>query len=490
MKKNIKALIACAAALAVAGGGYAALMLTGDNNNNDSSLSSKASEIDETSVPVSLFQFEKSDIQSVTVKNASGEYRGVPNGEPDEDGTIKFTIEGFENLDINETLASSLLNCSSALNSESTAEENPSDPEKYGLKDPAAEVTVKTASGEKTLLVGNESPVQGQTYCMEKDGNAVYLAATSNISVFLNNAEDFISKTLLEQPAEENMPKINEIKIERTDLDFDITLKYDESSDEEDSKSGTLATHYMTEPIFAYLDSEKSQTAVSGFFGLNADSVITVRPTKQEIEASGLDKPFCTVTMKTDEPAEYTLKLGGKLDSEAGGFYPAMIGDNDIIYAVSPENVCWAELQPGDITSKMVFGTYVWDIRKLDISVDGGENVSFEGSGSDQNDYIVSKNGKTCDTERFRSFYTFLLKTSAEEFAIDEKPVGKPIVSIKLESQNGKTDKTVDFYKSDGKKALISIDGTPCFKCRMAYVELLIDNLKKFDGSDEFVMNW
>lgn len=32
MKKNIKTLIACAAALAVAGGGYAVLVLTGDDD--------------------------------------------------------------------------------------------------------------------------------------------------------------------------------------------------------------------------------------------------------------------------------------------------------------------------------------------------------------------------------------------------------------------------------------------------------------------------
>ena len=132
----------------------------------------------------------------------------------------------------------------------------------------------------------------------------------------------------------------------------------------------------------------------------------------------------------------------------------------------------------------------MWDIGKLDISVDGGEKVSFEGSGTSQDDYKVTKNGKECDSERFRSFYTFLLKTSAEEFVIDEEPSGDPVVSISLETQDGKTKQTIDFYKADGKKALISVNGTPCFKCRMAYVDLLIDNLSKFDTDEEFVMNW
>ena len=212
--------------------------------------------------------------------------------------------------------------------------------------------------------------------------------------------------------------------------------------------------------------------------------------TDDEIAASGLDKPSCVVTMKTDAPEEYTLKIGNKLESADGTFYLAMFQDNDVIYAISTDSVCWAELQPGDITSKMIFGTYVWDIGSLKIDVADGETVSFEGSGTSADDYKVTKNGKECDTERFRSFYTFLLKTSAEDFVIDEEPTGEPVVSIELETQDGSTKQTIEFYRTDGKKALISVNGTPCFKCRMAYVDLLIDNLAKFDTDEEFVMNW
>ena len=489
MKKNIKALIACAAALALAGGGYAALMLT-DDKDKDSSSSVSTEDSGDVSVPVSLLEFEKADIQSITVKNAEGEYKAVPVGEPAEDGTVTLTIEGLEDLDINTTLTSTLLNTGSALSSDSTVEENPADLEKYGLKTPAAEVTVKAGAGEKTILVGNESPVSGEAYCMEKGGDTVYLAASSSLSVFRNNKEYFISTTLLAEPADDSYPKIEEVKIERTDLDYDIVLEYDKSADDEDTTSGTLATHYMTEPVFAYLDAEKAQDATHGMFGLTAHSVMTAHPTDDEIAASGLDKPSCVVTMKTDEPEEYTLKIGNKLESADGTFYLAMFQDNDVIYAISTDSVCWAELQPGDITSKMIFGTYVWDIGSLKIDVADGETVSFEGSGTSADDYKVTKNGKECDTERFRSFYTFLLKTSAEDFVIDEEPTGEPVVSIELETQDGSTKQTIEFYRTDGKKALISVNGTPCFKCRMAYVDLLIDNLAKFDTDEEFVMNW
>jgi hypothetical protein len=310
------------------------------------------------------------------------------------------------------------------------------------------------------------------------------------LSVFQNNPEYFISTTLLEEPAEDSYPNVEEISISRTDLDYDIVLDYDESADNEDEKSGTLATHYMTEPIFAYLDVEKSQDATHGLFGLTAQSAVSANPGDEEISAAGLKEPFCTVIMKTDEPETYTLKIGNQLESEDGKYYLVMIDGIDVIYAVSSDSLCWAELQPGDITSKMIFGTYVWDISKLEISINGGETVSFKGSGSDESDYTVTKNGDKCDSERFRSFYTFLLKTSAEEFVIDEKPEGDAVVTINLETQDGKTKQTIEFFKSDGKKALISVNGVPSFKCRMAYVDLLIENLGKFDSDEDFVMNW
>lgn len=488
MKKNIKAVLACTAALAVCGGGYAVLMLTGADEGGSSSSSSTAES--SISIPTELFSFEKADIISVTAENSAGGFVAVPEGEPAEDGTVTFTIEGIEDLDVNYTLTTSIVNSASALSSESTVEENATDLEKYGLAQPQAKVTVKTASETKTLLIGNESPVSGQTYCMNEGEKTVYLVSTSNVSVFANSASNFVSTTILESASDGENPTIETIKISRTDLDYDIVLEYDKTTDEDGNTSGTLATHYMTEPVFAYLDVEKSQDAINGLFGLSAYSVIAAHPSESEIAASGLDQPFCTVEMITTDGDSYVLKLGEEMTIDGVNYYPAMFGDNDVIYAVSEDNLCWADLQPGDITSKMIFGTLVWDIGKLEISVAGGETVSFEGSGSSADDYKVTKNGVECDTERFRSFYTFLLKTSAEDFVIDEQPQGEPVVSVYLETQDGKTKQTVEFYQSEGKKSLISVNGVPCFKCRTAFVDLLIENLSKFDSDEEFVMNW
>ena len=486
MKKNVKAVIACAAVLAVTGGGYAALMLTDDADKP--SVSSTPEPV--ATVHEAILSFEKKNIQSVSVTNLNGGYESIPTGETGADGMPIFTIKGIEDLDVNTTLTASLLNSSSALGCDDVVEENASDLEKYGLASPQAEVTVKTASETKTLIVGNESPTSGETYCMIDGENTVYLSATSALAVFMNTKENFVNTMLIPSSTDGENQIVEKIVIDRTDLEYDIVLEYDDTTNESGNTSGTLATHFMTEPVFSYLDVQKSQDATQGFYGLSAYSVVYAHPDDTQIEASGLKEPFGIVTMTTVDGESHIIKIGNKMNVAEGDYYAVMLDDIDVIYAVSAESLCWAELTPGDITSKMIFGTYVWDIAKLEINVTGGESVLFTGSGTSLEDYEVTKNGKKADAKRFQEFYQYLLKTSAEEFVIDEQPQGEPTVVIELETQDGKTKQTVEFYKADGKKSLIVVNGVPCFKCRTAYVDLLIENLSKFDTTEEFVMNW
>lgn len=487
MKKNIKAVIACVGVLALAGGGYAALMLT-DDTDDKPSVSSSNEPV--AVIPDAVLAYEKSDIKSVLVTNSNGGYEGVPTGETGEDGMPVFTIKGIEDLDVNYTLTASLTNSVSALGCDDVVEEDASDLEKYGLANPQAEVTVKTSSETKTLLVGNESPTSGETYCMIDGENTVYLAATSSLAVFLNTKENFVSTTLIEASADGNDPIPEKITIDRADLDYDIVLEYDDTTNESGNTSGTLATHFMTEPVFSYLDVQKSQDATQGFFGLYAYAVVYAHPDETQKAAAGLAEPFCTVSMTTLEGESHTIRIGNQLNVADGNYYAVMLDDIDVIYAVSADSLCWATITPGDITSKMIFGTYVWDIGKLEINVSNGESVLFTGSGTSLDDYEVTKNGEKADAARFQEFYQYLLKTSAEEFVIDEQAQGEPTVTIELETQDGKTNQVVKFYKADGKKSLITVNDVPCFKCRTAYVDLLIENLSKFDTNEEFVMNW
>ena len=486
MNKNIKAILACTGVLVIAGGGYAALMLTDKAPDTSASLSDEPI----ATMPAPILENEKADIVSVTAENAEGGFEAVTNGKTDDEGTPELEVKGLDGLKQNNTVLLSLLNACSALSCDGVVAEGEKDLDKYGLKTPQATVKIKLKNGEKTLLIGNESPQSGETYCMVEGGGTVYLSGTSAVSVFLNRKENFLDLALIPTNEDGSKPTAENVKIQREDLDYDINLTLDATESTTGNKVGTMATHVMTEPINCYLDAEKSTPAVQSFFGMNAYSAVTAHPTDEEKKAMQLDKPFCTVEMNVQNGDSYTIKIGKALDIAEGKYRAVMLNDIDIVYAVSEEDLCWATLKPDDIISRMIFGTYVWDVGTLKIDVKDGESVEFIGSGKDENDYKLTKNGKSASAVRFKQFYQFLLKASAEEFDITDKPEGEPDLSILLETQDKSVTQTVEFYQADGKKSYIVVNGVPCFKCRTAYVQLLKENLAKFDSSEEFVTNW
>ena len=486
MNKNIKAILACTGILALAGGGYAALMLT------DSAPDTSTSASDEpiATLPAPILENDKADIVSITSENKDGGFEAAANGKTDDEGNPELEVKGLDGLKQNDTVLLSLINASSTLSCDGVVSEGEKDFDKYGLKDPQAKVTIKLKSGEKVLLIGNESPQSGETYCMVEGGDTVYLSGTSAVSVFLNRKENFLDLSLIPTNEDGSKPTAENVKIQREDLDYDINLTLDATESTTGNKVGTMATHVMTEPINCYLDAEKSTDAVQAFFGMNAYAAVTAHPTDDEKKAMQLDKPFCTVEMNVQDGDSYTLKIGKELDIAEGKYRAVMLNDIDIVYAVSEEDLCWATLKPDDIISRMIFGTYVWDIGTLKIDVKDGESAEFIGSGKDENDYKVTKNGKSASASRFKEFYQFLLKASAEEFDISEQPEGDPDLSILLETQDKSVTQTIEFYQADGKKSLIAVNGVPCFKCRTAYVQLLKENLAKFDTNEAFVTNW
>ncbi len=105
MKKNVKALLACVAALAVAGGGYAALKLT-EEDSSSGGASSSASDKLTSEIHVPLTAFEAADVTLISIENENGSYEAVPVGSPAEDGTVEMTIKGFEKLDVNKNITS------------------------------------------------------------------------------------------------------------------------------------------------------------------------------------------------------------------------------------------------------------------------------------------------------------------------------------------------------------------------------------------------
>ena len=167
-----------------------------------------------------------------------------------------------------------------------------------------------------------------------------------------------------------------------------------------------------------------------------------------------------------------------------------MLSGVDAIYQVTEENMVWATTTPTDIASKLVFGTYVWDVGELNVSV-GEEKFQFNVVGSDKDTAVVTLNGDSTESDRYRQFYSFLLNTTSETVKLDGTPSGDMLAEISLKTQDGTFERDLQFYAIDDFTCLITVDGKSAYTCRKSYLDTLLNNMKIYsDTSKEFTTNW
>ena len=398
-------------------------------------------------------------------------------------------------------MVGTLANNANGMQAAALVAEGCTDLAKYGLASPSAEVELTYESGTKVkFLVGDAAPSSDVTYLMVDDGrNDVYTVNTSTVANYSNSSKDFIEKTILEKPADDEMPEVESLRIEREDIDYDILIKYDR--DKTDAHAGgTSSPHKLVEPTDSYLTVEKATDIISGMFGLYASDIHALHCTEADIAEAGLDKPFCKVTMDCDDGKSHVLLLGKVFADENGGKCAyGMLEGGKVIYTVSESSAKWLTVTPSDICSRMIIASYVWNITELSVS-GGGESAEFRIEPKDKDnipespkaeDFNVTKDGKEFDSERYRLFYSFLVSTNGEEFALDAPvPEGEPEVSVTIkDEQLGKTIK-YDFYEDTFMRSLIVIDGKSKYYCTKSYVDTLKENIKRISTGEDYITTW
>lgn len=490
-----KALGIIAGVVLVAALGAAAFFLL-KNQPEDSSADTSSSE-ESSAVTETLTSQEPKDVTSIDITNPTGSFEIVRTQEATDTDDAVYALSGYEDLPV-DTKINTLANNTASLSTTGLVEENSSDLKKFGLDDAeATAVTLHFADGSSyAFRVGNAVSGTENTYLAPADSDTVYTVKTSLVSNFKNTADSFLSLTMLEKPSDDDMPIINTFTLERKDMDYVMELDYSKDAENDEKMGGTSASHEMVSPIPAYLSVDRSTPVITGVFGLKAASIAVKHPTDADMEADGLTDPFGTVTMACDDGNTYVLKFGTQFkekDEETGtesAYYYAYLDGVNAIYKIAASDMVWATVTPTDITSKLVFGTYVWDVKTLNVTVDGGKSFQFQVEGSDKDSAKVTLNGSATDSERYRTFYSFLLNTTAETVDLSEKPEGDPIAEIQLETQDGTFSRDLAFYAIDDFTCLITVDGQSAYTCRKSFLDVLRKNMDIYDTDQEFTTNW
>lgn len=495
MKKTVKAIIGLSAALVVLGGGLAVLKLTAPKEEEDSSSSSSSDSVAGETV------LEDKEISSIDVKNLTGEFTVTEKEKASGDEAATYTLKGYESLPLDTALVGTLANNVRGMESSAVVSESADELGKYGLEKPQITAQLHYSDGdEATLYIGDNAPNGSETYVKTSESDTVYTVSVSKVANYSRTVNEFVSSTILAEPGEDEYPKINSVVIDRKDLDYDIKLEYNDIIDKEGYNGGVSSIFRITEPISYYVSDERASDITNGMFGLKSESVYRILPEGSDIAETGLDDPFCTVTMSCDDGNEYVLRMSEVFtDDEENKSYYVMLNDVDVIYTVAAEDARWGEIQLIDISSTYVNTSYVWDITSMEI---GGRDIETKKidiikkeDADDDNlkseDFTVKLNGKTVDPEHYRQYYSILLDTTADEFAIDEKiPDSEPILYVEYYDSFREETVRVEYYDYSNMKTLIVINGQSMFLSVKSFAEVMAENSGKIETGEEYEETW
>lgn len=502
-KGKIIAIICGAALIAALAGGAAAVSIAG--------IGSGEEETAESTENTGAYTFMQGralgDASSIVIENPDGTgFEVYKSKEAEGEEEPEFSIKGYEDYALDTSMIRTLPSNILGLITEDTVAENADDLEKYGLGETAVKVRVELEDGESgAFRVGNVCADSSYTYFCIEGEKTVYTVQSSKLTNYMKTADSFISKTILSALDEESGVYVKKVDISRKDIDYDIVLEYDrelaeendKAEDETDSASSADSTTdlKMIQPVECALNASKAEDTIEGMFGMSASEIIKLSPDSEDMKEYKLDDPQCKTTVKTSDGKAYTLKIGDSYKNEESDTvycYVYLEGGEDIVYGVMKDSLTWLTLQPLDITSKILIKGYVWDVASLKVEAAGHDTLQFLGSGSSKSDYVVTKNGKECDSERYRAFYAFLIKAYAEEIVTDKnvKAEGDPLLCVEYSMQDGTKGSRIEFYDAGGLKALITVDGKPYFKCRKSFVDAVINNIDIFDTDEEFASSW
>ncbi|MBR6623435.1 MAG: DUF4340 domain-containing protein [Ruminococcus sp.] len=508
MKKEVKGIIALGGVLAVLGGGLAVMKLT-DKSGSESSDSTDTPAVETTTVPSGSGIILVGDgevpqeglVSELHVKNSDDEFDIVMIEPPTEQIAAKYSIKGCEDLDIDTGIVATLVNNVNGIQSAGLISENCQDLSKYGLDNPEITAEMTYDSGKKVkYYVGIKNPVDTtKSYFRVEGSNDVYIIENSRVANYYKTVADFISRSMLESPAEDDMPIVESLVLEREDIDYRIVLEPSETSTDSNA-GGTSATHEMIEPLSSYLNVEQSSKITHGMFGLTATDVYAYRCTADDLKNAGLDKPFCRTEMKCDDGNDYVLLLSEMQNEEdKGQFCYAMFEDGQVIYTLSADKAPWVTVMPVDIASRIMVGNTVWNITDLSISLSTGEKNVFKLAPIDPaketnntaEDFTAELNGEEIQYERFRRFYKYLVSANAEDLVIEKvTPTGEPLAVLEYTDGYVNRDYKFEFYDYSPMTVLVAVNGECRFFGSRAYVDNLIENVRRLETGEEFLTTW
>lgn len=516
MSKKTRQLIIALAVVVVIAAVVTVLCLLPGNGSDSTSSAGSSSTAASSGEEVTLYDRDEKDIESITVKNDNGEFVFKPTTKTESDGTIDFAVEGYENLNVSNSVVSGIAQFGQKLRilKEIGETDRLAD---YGLTDPAARYTVKYKDGSSvTVLLGSTlNSNANQRYAVEEGKKTVYaVSADAMVNV---RSTTLLSTTLIsaattnQSSGEATCPTFGYIRISGRDHEDPIEI-YPTSQLTMDATSPLkMFTYYIDGKTKLPLYSSATEKYLLDMCTVTATDIAAVNPTEAQLKEYGMDDPivlrFQTVETDSDNKetkTEYNLKVG-TIDEQNQTAY-AMIDGVNVVYVVGMSKLSVLTMSAYDMRDTLLYIVNADSVETFELDMNGQhyefdhertERVSSSSSQASSGtassvvyDYTTYYNGE--ELTMFSKFYQQFLSAYKQEPFTDLDSKGDLLFTLTLkhypECEKKETVFKVYQCATNDRRVVFEVDGEIQGLVKSTWASACMDAVDKLLKGEEITV--
>jgi hypothetical protein len=397
---------------------------------------------DTASSTIKLIDFSTTDVTDVTLKNQEGTFV-ITHKDTD------WVLVSPTDLKADSSVLSSIAINASSVSASKLVEENAQDLSKYGLDKSPVVVTVKKKDGtEKSLEIGDLTPIKSGYYVKLTGENKVYVLDEYSAESLLTKRNGMKSKELF--------TGITSDMFNRLEMDRKNEVVFSAEADAKNSGSWN-----MTKPIRGSANTSALAPMFEALAGTKVSEYIEENPA--DLSKYGLDVPSFTFDFGTTTAGAFKLKLGDE-QTKGSTMYAMLEGRNEV-FTIDSSAYTFLDKPLKEIVDLFAYIVNIDQVTKIELTMGGKTDVmtldvykDAEGK-SDADKDKFTFNGKDAtgknedDKQPFREFYQSLIGISLDEVDLSEaQPAdANPDITIQYTLKSGSmkvelVSKDADYY--------------------------------------------
>ena len=428
----------------------------------------------------SLLNYIPANIERIEVSNTDGSF--VINAHTHEGEATEYSLEGYEDFDLQTGMPDNVANDSAALSFITIASTGGKLGE-FGLDSPRATVTVSYDDSTKAVIrVGNEAPASAGVYVAFGSTEEVYLVSDEAVDSFLYKLTDFISMSVTDSAGSVDDSTFTKLTLSGSHYPESIVI-------EPNTDEAIDCSYKLTSPTKTFAAEYAAADTAGSVRGLYASEVAAIIGSDSELADYGLSKSYAEV--KAEYP-DITIDLRASAADKAGDVYLVNLsGNKRVIYKIQLGAVSWANtsldaLIPDTALSfkREALTSVTLDTGDVNLKIDvDAKTQTVENDEGESEEVTTSEayiDGERMSDESFTTLMQDLKALPCERSSVSAS--GKALLTISYAYSTGRSADELVIYDGGSGKYPVTLNGTAIGTTTKSYAEKLISSARDIDS--------